>query len=177
MPKHSKAGQTKVEVTVSTTHKQSEDITAFLSNHAGVYLYRPLVSRVMFWFGILVLIGISIGVYELLFDGQNSIYSTVKIYVMLVLGPYFIWSCFVVALKFKEVRIDNKGIRILPFGLHIAPHEVEEIRHSENYAGAGTIELKLKSPHLIFHVVAWSWGRTLTIAFNSRLLTPVAASV
>jgi len=177
MPKHSNDSQTKVKVTMSTTNKHSEDITAFLSNHAGVYLYRPRVSRFMFWFGTVFILGFSIGVYELLFVDQNSIYSTVKLYVMLVFGPYCIWSFFVVARKFREIRIDDEGIRILPFGLHIAPHEVEKIRHSENYTGAGRIELKLKSPHLIYHVLAWSWGRTLTISFNSRLLTLAAASV
>ncbi|MFT6089578.1 MAG: hypothetical protein ACJAWM_001346 [Sulfitobacter sp.] len=74
MPKRSNDSQTKVKVTMSTANKHSEDITAFLSNHAGAYIYRPWVSRFMFWLGTVFILGFSVGVYELLFVGQNSIY-------------------------------------------------------------------------------------------------------
>ncbi len=166
----------KVEVTVIDPPKQREDVTAFFSNHTGVYRYRPFVSRAMLWMGIVFLIGFPIIAYELFSGGQISTYETVKASVILVLAPYLIWSYFVVARKFKEVRIDGEGIKILPFGLHISPHEIEEIRHSMNFSGAGKIKLKLKSPHLMFHILAWSLGRTVTIPFNNRLLMPVAAS-
>lgn len=78
------------------------------------------------------------------------------------------------AKKFKEIRIDLEGITILPFGFRLASHEIEVIRHSANYAGAETIKVKSKAPCLLFHAMAWSLGRTVTIAFNKRLLTPVA---
>ncbi|MEE4189344.1 MAG: hypothetical protein V2I76_12955 [Roseobacter sp.] len=152
------------------------NVSTFLENEAGTYRYRPWFTRTVMAFGFVCLAGFPIAVYDLLSEHPNSLYARIKVAVLVVSGPYLIWSCFVVAHKFKEIKIDAKGIRILPFGLHIAPHEIAKVHHSQNHAGAGTIELKLKTPYFIYHLVAWSWRNTVTIAFNKRLLTPVVTS-
>lgn len=171
MPQRFKIIHAKIGLILGSPTKQSEDVEAFLKNCAGVYQYRPRFRKAVFSVEIICLLGVPISAYNLFSYDQNSIYSTAKMSFLPVLGSYLLWSCVVVALGFKELRIDEEGISILPFGIHLSRDEIEEIRRSENFAGAGVIKLNLKSPCYIFHMGAWSWGRKLTIAFNKRLLT------
>ncbi|WP_131664989.1 hypothetical protein [Tritonibacter mobilis] len=162
---------------MSDTLRQRGNVKTFLSNHTGVYRYRPLASKFMLGLAVLSLAGFFISVRDYFAESESSSIATTKMYAMLLFGPYLSWSSFVVARRFKEVRIDERGVSIMPFGVHIESHEIEEVRQNVNYAGAGTIELKLNSYYWIFYPVAWSWGRTVTISFNDRLLAPVGDSV
>lgn len=161
---------------MTDTPARDDIVMAFLSCHAGVYQYQLWFRRFMFGCAIMFLLAYPIVIDGLISGEQNSIYVAMKDYLFLVFAPYFIWSFFVVARNFKEVRIDGEGISILPFGLHIESDDIEKIRRGENYAGADTIELELKSPYRLFHVIAWSWGAKVTISFNTKILKRISVS-
>lgn len=151
-------------------------IAEFLRAHAGNYLYRPFVRKFLIVLGVICALGGPIMIIEAFSNTSKSALEQIKDASLFLLATFLLWEAYVIGWKFREIAISEDGIAILPLGLSLTPRDMEGIEFGQNFSGLRTIRVHLKAPRPLFHLFAWSFGRSVTIAFNSNLLEPIASS-
>lgn len=151
-------------------------IAEFLRAHAGNYLYRPFARKVFLVLGVICALGAPLIFIEAFSNTSKSALEQIKDAALFLLAIFLLWEAYVIGWKFRGIALSEDGIAILPLGLSLTPRDMEGIEFGQSFSGLRTIRVHLKAPRPLFHLFAWSFGRSVTIAFTSNLLQPIASA-
>ncbi|WP_299210496.1 hypothetical protein [uncultured Tateyamaria sp.] len=156
------------------TSKTTPDM--FLEQEAGRYHYNRVFTFISWcFFGVAMLTPLA--TVHVFADPSSSDMQNIKALIALLLSPILALTTYSLARNFKEIRIDRAGIKVLPYGLHIASEHIDDIRYGKNFAGVRTIEIKVNKPYRVFQMALWSLGRKVTLGFNPKLFSSAHGEV
>lgn len=142
----------------------------FLENEAGRYHYNR-VFTIVSWCFCIIAMSLPLVTLQVFADPSSSDMQNLVALIALLISPVLALTTYSLARNFKEIRIDRAGIKVLPYGLHIASEDIDDIHFGKNFAGVRTIVIKVNKPYRVFQMVLWSLGRRITLGFNPKLFT------